>query len=467
MNATAVAGLASFARFRSLDHTRNRIVSQERRCIVRFYQMSILSNTAAEELGSKQRHEFEKWWLLFLLWWDYFILYVHRNDIFFVFPLLRSELAFSEFQLGMVGTVFQWGYALVSPFVGYLGDRFDRRAILIWSALLSALVTFGIGISLGPGQIIFLRVLLAVTQAASVPAAAALIADFHPSKTRSTAIGIYLTSPFTGLLVSGILGGYLAEHFGWRRSFLVFGALGLLMTLALAVFLKKRDEISGARLAEESSPRTTLWPVIREVLSTRTCLALGVVSVLDGIVRLTVITWLPAFFFEKFSMSLTNAGAFSTQFIQPASVVGVLVGGKAGDWSAQRSVRGRVFIQAAGLLAMAPALYLMGYSSSVAVISLAMLAYGFALGLNLANLWPSTFQVLSPTSRSTAVGLFNCAGSVLGGWVPAAVGAATSLVNLGTIIGMLSIVSVISSLICILTALRFLPKEAARRQALD
>ena len=46
---------------------------------------------------------------------------------------------------------------------------------------------------------------------ASVPAAAALIADFHPSKTRSTAVGIYLTSPFAGLLVSGMLGGYLAR----------------------------------------------------------------------------------------------------------------------------------------------------------------------------------------------------------------------------------------------------------------
>lgn len=428
--------------------------------------MPILSNSLPEELTSKQRQEFEKWWLLFLLWWDYFILYIHRNDIFFVFPLLRSELVFSEFQLGMVGTVFQWGYALVSPFVGYLGDRFDRRAILIWSALLSALVTFGIGISLGPGQIIFLRVLLAVTQAASVPAAAALIADFHPSRTRSTAIGIYLTSPFAGLLVSGILGGYLAEHFGWRRSFLVFGVLGLLMTLALAIFLKKRDGTSGARPVE-SSPGTSLWPVIREVLSSKTCVALGVVSVLDGIVRLTVTTWLPAFFFEKFSMNLTNAGAFSTQFIQPASVLGVLAGGKTGDWSAQRSVRGRVFIQAVGLLGMVPALYIMGFSSSVPAISVAMLAYGFALGLNLANLWPSTFQVLSPKSRSTAVGLFNCAGSVLGGWVPAAVGAATSMVNLGTIIGMLSIVSMISSLICILTALRFLPKEAARCQARD
>jgi MFS family permease len=65
-----------------------------------------------------------------------------------------------------------------------------------------------------------LRALLAVTQAASVPAAVGLIADYHGPKTRSTAMGIYLTSPFAGLLTGGMLGGYLAHHYGWRRSFM-------------------------------------------------------------------------------------------------------------------------------------------------------------------------------------------------------------------------------------------------------
>jgi len=88
---------------------------------------------------------------------------------------------------------------------------------------LSTLVTLGIGLSHSPPQIISLRVLLAVTQAASVPAAAGLIAELHASKTRSTAMGIYLTSPFAGLLVSGVVGGYLAgvrhKSYSWRVFF--------------------------------------------------------------------------------------------------------------------------------------------------------------------------------------------------------------------------------------------------------
>jgi sugar phosphate permease len=189
--------------------------------------------------------------------------------------------------------------------------------------------------------------------------------------------------------------------------------------------------------------------------------------VLDGIVRLTVTTWLPVFFFEELSISLSKAGSFSTQYIQPASVMGVVVGGKIGDWSAQKSVRGRVLVQSAGLLGMAPALYLMGFSSSLTILSVSMLVYGFALGLNQANIWPSTFQVLSPSSRSTAVGVLNCAGGILGGWVPAAAGAATHYVPLGTTIGMLSTLSLVSSLICFLTAIKFLPRETAQWLAVN
>lgn len=363
----------------------------------------------------------------------------------------------------MVGTIFQWTYSLVSPFVGYSGDRFRRRTILIWSAFFSTLITGFTGMAQSSTQVILLRALLAVTQAASVPAAVGLIADYHGPRTRSTAVGIYLTSPFAGLLTSGVLGGYLAQHFGWRRSFLVFTILGLLMTLGLYLLLKERTGESSEKNSAASAPGVwNLWLVIRNFFSTKTCLAVAAVFTLDGMVRTTVTTWLPMFFYEKFSLSLMQAGSLSTRYIQSASMVGVLCGGKAGDWGAQRSVRGRIFVQTLGLAAMVPALYLMGFSSSMTVLSVAMLAYGFGIGLNSANTWPTTFQVIPPSSRSTAVGMLNCVGGIMAGWVPAAVGSFKSDPGLGAIIGMLSLLSLLSCLIYVATMIWFLPKEAGQ-----
>lgn len=394
-----------------------------------------------------------------LLWCDYYIIYIHRNDVFFIFPLLERDLHFSGLELGLLSTAFQWTYSVVSPFVGYAGDRFRRRSILIWSALLSSVFTGLTGMTSSPVQIVALRVLLAIGQAASVPAAVALIADAHDARTRSTATGIYLTSPFAGLLTSGVLGGRLAQSFGWRTSFLVFGCLGLCMTALLYGML---EDPGKTGLTPVPPGRKQLWNNLRTFFSVKTCLAVAAVFTLDGGVRGTVTAWLPLFFYEKFSLNLARAGALSTEYIQSASMLGVVVGGRAGDWGARKTFRGRILVQIAGLLGMVPALYLMGFSSSLRTLSAAMLCYGFCVGLNQSNMWPAMFQVIGPSARATAVGMLNCIGGLMAGWLPAAAGALRSNMGFDVMLGVLGLFSLASALIYTTAMVLALPREVIR-----
>jgi MFS family permease len=407
----------------------------------------------------------QKWFIVVLLWFDYFVIYIHRNDIFFVFPLLEKDLRFTAFELGLIGTVFQWTYSLVSPFVGYAGDRYQRRNILIASAFLSTGCTTILGMCTNSSQVIMLRAILAISQAASVPAAVSLIADVHGPKTRSTAVGIYLTSPFAGLFTSGVFGGRLAQTFGWRWSFFCFAALGLLMAACLWCML-----VEPPRSSEPQAPsaprgsRQQFWSALRAFLSSKTCLAVATVFTLDGAVRSTITTWLPLFFYEKFAFTLSRAGYFSTAYIQTASMLGVVCGGRAGDWAAQKSFRGRIFVQILGLMGMVPALYLMGSSGSLGILSASMLAYGLGVGLNQANMWPTTFQVITPSARSTAVGMLNCIGGILGGWAPAAAGALKSQIGLERIIASTSLLALACAAIYVVTMIWFLPRESAESE---
>jgi predicted MFS family arabinose efflux permease len=403
----------------------------------------------------------QKWILVALLWCDYYVIYIHRNDVFFMFPLLERDLHFSGLELGLLSTVFQWTYSIISPFVGYAGDRFRRRSILIWSALLSTACTALIGAASSSTQIVFLRGFLAISQAASVPAAVALIADAHDSKTRSTATGIYLTSPFAGLLTSGVLGGFLAQNFGWRFSFFAFGSLGLAMTALLVVLLHEPPRTEPAPKSAGPNP---LWTNLRQFFSVKTCVAVAAVFTLDGGVRNTVTTWLPLFLYEKLSLNLARAGALSTEYIQSASMLGVVAGGRAGDWSARRNFRGRILVQIIGLLGMAPALYLMAFSSSPRTLSAAMLLYGFCLGLNQANMWPVMFQVIGPSARSTAVGMLNCISGVMAGWLPAAAGSLRAGIGLDRILGVLALFSVASAIIYCAVMIFWLPKDVIRQE---
>src|SRR5206468_3498951 len=81
-----------------------------------------------------------KWWVVVMLWFVCFFNYADRQAIFSVFELLKSEMRLSDVQLGIVGASFMWVYAAVGPIAGLVGDRINRKALIIgglgfWSVI--------------------------------------------------------------------------------------------------------------------------------------------------------------------------------------------------------------------------------------------------------------------------------------------------------------------------------------------
>jgi MFS family permease len=163
----------------------------------------------------KRKHVYS-WVVVALLWVVVMVNYLDRQVIFSIFPLLRRDLGMSEVALGLIASVFLWIYGGLSPFAGYLGDRFSRRNIIVLTLTLWSLVTFATGFVRTSGQLITLRGLIGVAEVAYMPAALALISDYHPAERRSTALGLHQTGIYFGASVSGVFAGYLAEHWGWR-----------------------------------------------------------------------------------------------------------------------------------------------------------------------------------------------------------------------------------------------------------
>ena len=125
-----------------------------------------------DDSGSRDR-----WFILSLLFLNYFVLYAHRNLINYIQKPLLDELKLSELQLNTVAWAFQITYALAQIFVSYLSDRFRRRIVLILSLTMSSASLACMGLAQGFYDLLALRVLLAATQAASIPAIAGIMAD--------------------------------------------------------------------------------------------------------------------------------------------------------------------------------------------------------------------------------------------------------------------------------------------------
>ena len=380
----------------------------------------------------------DRWLLLTLVSLNYFALYVHRNLINYFQPPLQADLGLDQFQLGLLRWGFVLPYCLAQLWVGYLGDRYRRRTVLLVSLVASTLALGLMGLARSFESLLALRLLLALAQSPSVPAIASVIADCFTPRTRSTAVGIYLVSYNFSLVVAGWLGGMVADRAvwkvpiffsdspdlevaGWRMSFFLFAAVGGVVALVLLLLFKeprRTDRGDG----DDAESGVGHWQAVSSVIRVRTYQAIAFVFVSTGVVIGAVQYWLPRYLTDHFGLSLADAGLQATVWIQSATVLGLSFGGKWADRWASRSQAGRTQVQLVGLIGLGPALVVIATTESQTVMAGAMLVLGFGVGMYQANLWACTFEVVDPKARATAIGLLNLSSGVLGSWADPIIG---------------------------------------------
>lgn len=127
-----------------------------------------LSSAAAHDRPSLcDRMLSNSWFVMVWLAFDYFVLYLHRSVLNFVLPPLQAELQITEAQIGNMQMAFLLSYCFSQLFVGYLGDRFHRRTVLLVSLIGSIVCLVGKGMVVSFSQLILLQIALGALQSAS------------------------------------------------------------------------------------------------------------------------------------------------------------------------------------------------------------------------------------------------------------------------------------------------------------
>lgn len=358
-----------------------------------------------------------------MLWFVCFLNYADRQAIFSVFPLLGTHLHLSPIQLGMIGGSFMWVYALCGPFAGWLSDRLSRRSLIIGALVFWSLVTAATAIAHTFVELVVVRALGGLGEAFYFPAAMSMLSDYHGASTRSRAMSVHQSSVYAGSIAGGTLSGFLGQYYGWRSSFYVLGAAGIVFALFLLMFL--REPTRGAADAAPQRPvlQNQKGPIegFGDVLSNRVAVLLIGVFIGANFVAAVFLTWMPTFLYQKFHMSLSMSGFNSTVYIQVASVLGVLTGGVLAD-SFQKKLRGgRILAQALGLICGVPFLFFTGWAESLAFLMLAMAGFGYFKGLYDANIFASLYDVVPTEHRGAAAGLLNSLGWLGAGFAPIAI----------------------------------------------
>ncbi|HWE36777.1 MAG TPA: MFS transporter [Isosphaeraceae bacterium] len=158
--------------------------------------------------------------------------YVDRYIFAAVGPAIMKDLNLGSGKFGVLASSFMVVYTFVSPVVGYLGDRADRRRLLAFGVGLWSLATVGTAFAANFGQMFVARALLGVGEASYGVVAPALLADLFEPRARARVLGFFYLALPLGTAVGYGLGGVIESHWSWRAAFWVVGLPGLLLAVA-------------------------------------------------------------------------------------------------------------------------------------------------------------------------------------------------------------------------------------------
>lgn len=404
-----------------------------------------------------KQSKYYPWVVVGLLWVVALLNYMDRQML----STMKEAMSHSIPELekaetfGNLMAAFMWIYGLMSPFAGAIADRMNRKWLIVASLFVWSSVTLLMGFTHDFSTLYILRMVMGLSEAMYIPAALALIADFHTGKSRSLAIGVHMTGLYVGQALGGF-GAMLSHHLSWENTFIYFGLFGALYALVLATFLHETDAQlarikNGAKTNEsQSNGLNNVVQSFGKILSSVPFWGMLIFFTATSLPGWATKNWLPTLFEQNLHLNMQVAGPISTATIALSSFIGVFVGGAISDRWVKTNVKGRVYTSAMGLGMMAPALAFLGFGSSYWSVIGGGFLFGFGLGFFDTNNMPILCQFFSSRYRSTAYGVMNMSGVIAGGYITKMLGKSTDAGNLGRDFGIMAVVILVVVFIQIL-----------------
>jgi MFS family permease len=372
-------------------------------------------------------------WVLGLLVVVYTSNFIDRTILAVLQQPIKEELKLSDAQLGLLGGfAFAALYATLGIPIARLAERRSRRGIITVSLVIWSVMTALCGLAGSYPALFALRVGVGVGEAGASPPSHSLIADYFPREWRATALSIYSLGIPIGVLLGAVLGGLIAQRFGWRPAFFVVGLPGLVLAVLTQLTIKEpargQSEVGEALLAAQGEKAPSFMAVLRRLGSRPSFLHLAAGASLASFASYGVGAFAGPYFIRTFHLNLAQAGLVLGIITGLAAAVGTLAGGLITDKVGRTDGRWYVWTPAIGLTLATP-LYMAGYLAPNWPLAVSILI--FPPMLHYTYLGPSfgvMHNMVTPRMRATSTALLFLAINFIGlGFGPTLVGMASDL----------------------------------------
>ena len=294
---------------------------------------------------------------------------------------MRREFGLSDTQIGLLGSMFIWVYALAGVPLGRLADVWSRKKLLtigvtIWSALTAAA-----GLAVSFSFLVFTRLGVGVGEAVCAPVGTSWIGDLFPAKRRARVLSLFMLGVPVGGALSFLLCGPIAQAWGWRTALVSAAAPAIIL---VPLLLLVREPVRGASedvLAETAAtePKREVKGSIYAVLRIHTLWWIILSGALLNFNMYALATFLPAFMTRVHGYSVARAGVTCGIVYLIGGVCGGLLGGHLGDLVAGSARNARLWMAAIVALLGAPIMFY-GVTRPAGFAAEALVAIGIGYG---------------------------------------------------------------------------------------
>ncbi len=270
-------------------------------------------------------------YVLVMLTLVYVFNFIDRQLLVILQESIKAELHLSDTQLGLLsGFTFALFYVTMGIPIARLADRGNRRNIVALSLGIWSVMTALSGLARNFGQLLLARIGVGVGEAGGSPPAHAMISDYFVPGKRATALAIYSSGIYVGVLIGFLMGGYLNEELGWRTAFFVLGIPGVLFSLL--VYTTVKEPLRGATDASATETRGhSLGQVVRHLYARKTFVYLALGSGLNVFCIYGVSNWEPSFLARLHGMQPAEIGLALGLIFGITGAIGTLLGGYLSD----------------------------------------------------------------------------------------------------------------------------------------
>jgi predicted MFS family arabinose efflux permease len=328
-----------------------------------------MSAFSIDQLSSSD-HRY-RWWVLLVLTTVYTFNFIDRQILVILQEPIKNELGLSDAQLGLLtGFSFAVIYVCAGIPIAWLADRSNRRNIIAASLALWSGMTALSGLVTSYSQLIFARLGVGLGEAGGSPPAHSMISDYFPPEQRGTALSLYTSGIYLGVLCGFAGGGYIAETVGWRNAFFIVGVPGILFSLV--VLLVIREPLRG-RWDSVSAPAKVSLKETMTVLKQRPAfwwIAMG--CAMTSFVAYGNGNFYPSYLMRSHGFTVAGVGLALGLVSGVAGAFGTFMGGFLADRWGRQDQRWYLWVPIAGnLMAIAPMSYaLLGEDPAVILIVL-------------------------------------------------------------------------------------------------